>query len=256
MNFESNALLVAFGLFAAILLAQDVGRRLGRRSLAQSEQGDGSGTGVIDGAVFALLGLLIAFTFSGAAGRFDDRRKLIVEEVNAVGTAYLRLDLLPAASQPPMRDRFRRYLDARLAAYAALPDMAAAQRQLAVAGQVQSEIWASAIESTAGLQPATMLLLPALNDMFDIATTRTVTATFHPPVVIFILLVVIALLGALLAGFAAAPARRRNWVHSMVFAATLAGAIYVILDIEYPRLGFIRVDRFDAPLIELRQSMG
>ena len=68
----------------------------------------------MEGAVFALLGLLVAFAFSGAATRFDTRRQLIVEETNAVGTAYVRLDLLPAEVQPTLRARVRQYLATRL----------------------------------------------------------------------------------------------------------------------------------------------
>ena len=71
----------------------------------------------MDGAVFAVLGLLIAFTFSGATARFDTRRQLIVEETNDIGTAYLRLAPLPADAQPPLRQAFRDYLAARIETY-------------------------------------------------------------------------------------------------------------------------------------------
>ena len=91
-----------------------------------------------NGAVFALLGLLIAFTFSGAATRFDERRNLIVQETNDIGTAYLRLDLLPPIAQPRSRDLFRKYLDARLE-YRKLPDMAAAKESLARSTKLQAE---------------------------------------------------------------------------------------------------------------------
>ena len=92
--------------------------------MAGDPVGARAGAGVVDGAVFGLLGLLVAFTFSGAATRFDARRQLVVEEANAIGAAYLRLDVLPAAAQPALRARFREYLDSRLAAYRAVPDMA------------------------------------------------------------------------------------------------------------------------------------
>jgi acyl-CoA synthetase (AMP-forming)/AMP-acid ligase II len=119
MTFEENALLLASGLVAGMLAMQEIGRRLGVRARTMAGDAAVAGTGVVEGAVFALLGLLIAFTFSGAASRFDERRKLIVEEANAIGTAYLRIDLLPVAAQADMRDSFRRYLDTRLAAYRA-----------------------------------------------------------------------------------------------------------------------------------------
>ena len=86
---------VAAGLFIGMLCLLEVGRRVGQRRREADTEGARAGVGVIDGAVFALLGLLLAFTFSGAAARFDTRRHLIVEEANAIGTAYLRLDLLP-----------------------------------------------------------------------------------------------------------------------------------------------------------------
>lgn len=255
MDFTSNTLLLVGGLFVGMLAAQEIGRRLGIRRMRQAGKGFDAGTGVVDGAVFALLGLLVAFTFSGAASRFDDRRKLVVDEANAIGTAYLRLDLLPSAAQADLRESFRRYLDARLAGYRALPDVAAAKAEHARAAGMQQEIWTKSLAAAAGSQPATMLLVPALNEMFDITTTRTMAALTHPPAIIFVLLCGLGLLSAFLAGYATAATRARNWVHMAVFALTLAGAMYVILDLEHPRLGLIRIEAADQVLIDLRQSM-
>jgi hypothetical protein len=255
MHFTLAAMLLAGGLFVAMLFCLEIGRRVGVRRAAQEGEAAGAGAGVVDGAVFALLGLLIAFTFSGAVSRFDERRKLIVEEANAIGTAYLRIDLLPAATQGDMRESFRRYLDARLAVYRAIPDMDAVKAELARATGLQQEIWTKAVAASAGSQPAAVLLLPALNQMIDITTTRTMAGQIHPPVILFVLLFALALLGALLAGHAMAGAKKRDWVHMVTFALALAGAVYVILDTEYPRLGLIRVDAFDQVLVELRQSM-
>ncbi len=122
MHQALNTSLIAVALFIAMLLLLEVGRRVGNKRLASDPEGARAGTGAVEGAVFALLGLLIAFTFSGAASRFDARRDLVVQESNAIGTAYLRLDLLPANAQPAMRERFRQYLDARLDIYHKLPD--------------------------------------------------------------------------------------------------------------------------------------
>src|SRR5262245_3324527 len=141
MTFTIQALLLAAGLFAAMLVAQEIGRRIGVRRAAHDPQAGRAGAGVVEGAIFALLGLLIAFTFSGAASRFDERRKLIVEEANAIGTAYLRIDLLPEAFQAGLRERFRDYLDSRLAAYRALPDVEAAQTELRKSGEIQQALW-------------------------------------------------------------------------------------------------------------------
>ncbi|HEY5866855.1 MAG TPA: DUF4239 domain-containing protein, partial [Candidatus Tectomicrobia bacterium] len=104
----------ALSLSLGMLLCLAIGRWIGVRRMRQVTADARQGIGAIEGAVFGLMGLLIAFTFSGATSRFDTRRQLIVEEANAIGTAYLRLDLLPAAAQPALRELFRRYVDARL----------------------------------------------------------------------------------------------------------------------------------------------
>jgi len=258
MTLTSVFLLITPALFLGLLLFLEIGRRIGVHRRATDPEGAQAGTGAVDGAVFALLGLLIAFTFSGAATRFDERRNLIVQETNDIGTAYLRLDLLPPDAQPALRDLFRRYVDSRLEVYRTLPDLDAARAELVRSTALQGEIWRQAVAACRmeGAPPAAnMLLLPALNEMIDITTTRTMAARMHPPIVIFVLLFVLALAGALLAGYGMAAARTRNWIHMIGFAAVMAAAVNVIIDIEFPRLGLIRVDAFDQALVELRESM-
>lgn len=257
MNFAQFAALLAGGLFLGMLLCLDAGFRIGTRRLARSPGDLPVGVGTVEGAVFALLGLLIAFTFSGAASRFDARRQLIIQESNAIGTAYLRLDLLPSDKQPALRELFRRYVDSRLAAYRQLPDMEAAKRELMKGSQLQLEIWRQSVAAcrASDSPSATMLLMPALNEMIDITGTRTLTAQIHPPAVIFVLLAVFALGGAMLAGYGMAGSKRRSWIHWLAFALILSVTFYVILDIEYPRIGLIRLDAFDQALIDLRHGL-
>jgi hypothetical protein len=250
-------LAIAGGLFLGMLLLHEVGRRLGRARIAADPEGASAGGGVVDGAVFALLGLLIAFTFSGAAARFDTRRDLVVAEANDIGTAWLRLDVLPADAQPALRDLFRSYLDARLEVYRSVPDLAAVEKALARSVALQGEIWSRAVAAckSPGGDRAIVVLLPALNEMIDITTTRTMAARMHPPKVIFALLIALGLACSLLAGYAMAGGRQRHWTHAVVFAATITITVYVILDLEYPRLGLIRVDAADQVLVELRESI-
>ena len=96
MTHGFTVFLYTFGLFLGMLLFLEIGRRIAARQRKEDSGTAGEGVGAVDGAVFALLGLLIAFTFSGASSRFDTRRQLIVEETNDIGTAYLRVDLLAA----------------------------------------------------------------------------------------------------------------------------------------------------------------
>jgi hypothetical protein len=175
MDYALVASLFTLGLFLGMLLLLEIGRRIGVHRMRRDPEGARVGVGAVEGAVFGLLGLLIAFTFSGASSRFDTRRQLIVEETNAIGTAYLRLDLLPAGAQPALRESFRRYVDTRLEIYRKLPDVAAAKEELAKANTLQEEIWRQAVAAcrAQGAQPAaTMLPLPALNAMIDVPSFR------------------------------------------------------------------------------------
>jgi len=258
MNYALYAALLSLGLFVGMLILLEIGRRIESRRMRKDAEGAHAGVGAIEGAVFGLLGLLIAFTFSGAASRFDTRRQLIVEETNAIGTAYLRLDLLAPDAQPALRETFRRYVDARLEVYRKLPDIAAAKEQLAKATKLQGEIWRQAVAASrapGALPAAPQILLPALNAMIDITTTRTMAAQMHPPPVIFALLFGLALVASLLAGYGMAGSKARSWLHMLGFAVVIAVSVYVILDIEFPRLGFIQVQAFDQALVELRESM-
>jgi hypothetical protein len=257
MDFVFDIATLAGGLFVGMLVLLETGRRLGLRRLVQDSDAARAGFGVVEGAIFALMGLLIAFTFSGAASRFDTRRQLVVEETNAIGTAYLRLDLLPASAQAALRESFRQYVEARLDSYRKLPDIVAARKALAQATQLQGRIWNQALAACQEApQSATMLLLSALNAMIDITTTRSVATQIHPPLVIFAMLCVLALASSLLAGYSMAGGRPSScWMHMLAFAVIMAVTVYVILDLEYPRLGLIRVDAVDQVLGDLRDSM-
>jgi hypothetical protein len=244
-------------LLAGMLLFLELGRRLGRRALRAHPDADPGASGPMDGAVFALFGLLIAFTFSGAAARFDARRQLVVREANAIGTAWLRVDLLPPAAQPEVRDLFRRYTAARLAGFRKLPDAAAAAVEFDRAAALQGSLWSRMVEGAGATgSPAPLsLVVPAMNELIDLTTTRRAAGWEHPPLPIFLLLYGLGFAASLLAGFSSARAPRGGWLHGLVFAAVIAASVYVILDMEYPRLGLIRVDDYDLLLEEVLRGM-
>jgi hypothetical protein len=258
MLFTLMPLLTASGLVFFMLLGMVTGHRLGLRHLARGVKAEGTSLGVIESALFALFGLLIAFSFSGASNRYDARRMLIADEVNAIGTAYLRIDLLPAESQPAVRTLFRRYVEARLAVYHTLTDIDTAKNELAKAAGLQQEIWAAAATAArAKDSPAStaLLVLPALNNMIDITTTRAMASLAHPPLIIFLLLLGAGILCSLLAGYEMAGATNRKQLHMLIFILVSGLTIYSILELEYPRLGLIRLDRFDEALLTLLESM-
>lgn len=257
MNILLMGSLFSASLLIGILLAMLVGRRIGLRRMAEEGETASKGFTSVEGAVFGLLGLILAFLFSGALSRFDARRHLVVEEANAIGTAWLRVDLLPADAQPVMRDLFRRYTDSRIKTYELLPDMDAVEKELQRCVELQDKIWKLAVSSSqaTGTGQAPMLVLPALNAMIDITTTRTEAAREHPPMVIIAMLGVLTLSSGLFAGYDMACRKKWNTFHSFLFAAVMSVTIYVVIDLEYPRLGLITMTDSDEVLKTLRQSM-
>jgi hypothetical protein len=247
------ALLLLLGMVGCL----ELGRRAARRYKARNPEAGEAPTGTMDGAVFALFGLLIAFTFSGAAGRFDDRRALVVQEANAIGTAWLRVDLLPPAAQAEVRPLYRDYVEARLAAYRALPDLAAVQAALDRANALQLRIWRGSMTAARadGNPGVISMVAGSLNEMIDITTTRQAATMMHPPLAVFLLLYGMGLAASLVAGFSLGRSEVRSWLHVLVYAGAIAASVYVILDMEYPRLGLIRVDDFDRLLAEVLAGM-
>jgi hypothetical protein len=258
MNFLifSVSVVVLIGL---LIVAMEAGRRIGAYRKSRDPNTTDAGLSTIDGAVYGLLALLISFTFAGAASRYDARRQLVVQETNAIGTAYLRVKLLPESIQPTVRQDFRDYVDARLAFYDKIgvsdrPGIEAADARV---HQLQDKIWNESAEvcKAQGSPAATSLVLSSLNDMIDITTTRAAAMEMHPPGAIFISLGILVLSGAVLAGYGTASSKRRSLLHVLMFAGIMGMAVYTILDLEYPRVGLIRVDSIDHLLRDQRNTM-
>jgi len=245
-------------LFLIMLLVLETGRRIGKRYYSMEESDHHRGNRIlVESAIYGLLGLLIAFTVSGAANRFDARRTLTVQEAKAIGTAYLRLDLLPAAAQPELRRKFRRYAEARLAVFRLLPDFEASNAEAVRANELQRSIWNEVIAALPGVpQSATLMLLPALNEMFDITSSRAIAGQAHTPLVILCALAVLALFCCLLAGYGLAGENPLGSALRMIgFALIVTLTIFVILDLDYPRVGLIRLDYADQALIDVLAGM-
>ena len=235
-----------FSPFLSIPLFFEAGRRFKARTGLEP-------SATIENADFALFGLLLAFTFSGAIGRFDEHRSLATDELNAIDTAYHRLDLLPPETQPPIRQLFRDYVTSRLNQYETSDHSVSAESR-----RLQEEIWKESVAAASMSQPnpnsATLVLLPALNNMLDITNTRRNAFNMHPPDAVFLLLLFLSCLCAFIAGLVIKPGQN-NWLHMVTFAAIVSLTIGAIFDIEYPHHGLIRLTSYDSYFIALRDSM-
>ncbi len=249
---------LAVALFVGIVICLEAGRDWGTYQIAVHGAEARTGVGMVDGAVYAMLALLLGFSFNGAAARFDARRALIAQEVNAIGTAWQRIDVLPADAQTTaIRSGVQRYVDAILESYAQKSGATDPFSETAEMTNAQGDLWSHAVAACiapAG-ERARMLLLPALNEMFGLVEQERLARRIHPPAIVYVMLALTALASSLFAGYGMAGTPTRNWLFTVGVAATISSILYVIVELEYPRRGLVRVDEMDQALVELRATM-
>ena len=202
-------------------------------------------------ATLTLLGLLIGFSFSMSANRYDLRKNLEEAEANAIGTEYLRADLLPDADAEKARDALKRYLDLRIRYYTA--DPAGVRTIDAETARLQAELWAAVREPAKRQRdPVAALVAAGMNDVINAQGYTQAAWWNHVPLSAVVLMGGIAFMCNVLVGYGARPAPPRS--HLLFILPTfVALAFALIIDIDTPRLGLIKI----APqnLLSLQESL-
>jgi len=256
-RFIALATSLAAGLFLGMLALLELGRRLGLRERAKHGANARSGVGIVDGVVYSLLGLLVGFTFSGAADRFDSRREKIGDEVHRIRVGWEGIDILPPESQMPVRAGFRRYIDALYASDTIERDPSDKFIEAAEIASARHSLWLQAVAACTvpSGERARLILLPALGEMFVASERERLARRIHPPIIVYLMLGLTALAAALLGGYAFASTPTRNWTYMLGVAAAVSVSTYVILDLEYPRIGLFRVDPLHQVLADLHANL-
>ncbi|MET4038266.1 hypothetical protein ABIB94_009371 [Bradyrhizobium sp. JR7.2] len=251
--------------FVTSLLALHYGRALGLRYRKHEVGSDSmAGLGTVEGAIFGIMGLLLAFTISGALQRFDDRRQLVLQEAAAAATAFDRLGLFEGETGRDLRNKLKEYVRARVELYRMQHDFLLWHRMEDFSREQQTQLvnhkghlWDAALAACpkSAYQPACGVTLPALNTLFEVSRNRAGAAEKHPPQIVHVMLFGLGLGCSLLAGFGMSASRARSWLHMLLFAGTLTVALYIVIDMEYPRLGLIRIETFDHFLADALDQM-
>jgi hypothetical protein len=239
-------------LIAALLLgACELGFRIGGRKHGAEKSDEGH----VLSAMLALLGLLVGFTFSIAVGRHELRRSLVVDEANAIGTEYLRTQMLPEPFRSRLADALRKYTDARLALAAAGENPVAIARANDLADSLQRQMWAITVEVDPLVQPPALssLIAGGMNAVIDVAASRHAALEARLPSIAFGALVLFATVAAAMLGFVSGTGQRPARFGAVVLLMLLALALGLILDMDRPRRGTITVSQ--QPLVDLRASM-
>ncbi|MBO9709079.1 MAG: hypothetical protein J7521_12795 [Caulobacter sp.] len=248
---------IALLLFAAMCLAAVVGAlilRLTRAGkAADGDKDDDNGQGYIVSAVLGLLALLMGFTFSLAIDRFDARRLLVIEEANAIGTAYLRAQLLTEPHRARMTDLLVRYTDTRIALAKARPASAEQNRLLRTNDALLTDIWAAtsaSFDSIKGLDFSSTYI-DSINTLIDLDASRKAARGARVPTEVFAVLFIYLVTTAGVLGYVLTGVRGR--LASLHLFALLTLSLVLIIDINRPVLG--GVTESQRPMEDLRKSL-
>jgi hypothetical protein len=224
-----------FGLWLAAWVGAAVFRRM--RLEIDSEREDYA---VVQGAVLTLLALIVGFTFSMAVTRYDQRKNLEEEEANAIGTEYLRVNMLPAADAANARAKLVEYLEQRILYYTTRDDVALAEVDARTA-KLQHELW-SAVESAARAQPNAVVafVMTGMNDVLNSQGYTTAAWLNTIPEGAWVLLAAIAVCSMMVVGAGAHASKVRLGLF-LILPLVLSVSFFMIADIESPRHGIIHV---------------
>ena len=242
-----------------VVASIELGYRMGHRSHRRSAEEKESPVSAIAASVLGLLAFMLAFTFGLVSNRYDAKKTLVREEANAIGTAWLRADLLPAGDRAEAKELLREYLETRLA-FVQSKKFQAEKLALALAEttRIQNRLWGMAI---ADAPPGTMnpnmaaLYLDALNRVFDLGTLRkAVGAQARVPASIWFVLSALMVLGMMAMGYQTGVSGSRRSNARVILALSFSLVIALIVELDRPDSGFIRVSQ--QPQIDLLNDLG
>jgi len=244
--------LVAITLFILIVSFYLLGNLLRSRAVKKNPELVKVEFGAINGMLLALLGLLLAFTFSMSNSRFDARRQLIIEESNNIGTVILRTDIYPDSLRQLLRNNLKEYVEQRIEFYESGMNVEKLVSHYMKADSLGKVVW-SIVASYAkvdNITTRTSEMIPALNAMIDITTTRRAAgeATIPDPIMYF--LFILCLGSGFLLGYE--KPNTIDWIVVLGFGLMLSLTVYAIIDLDRPRSGLIEMDTPHQKMVELR----
>lgn len=228
----------------------------GRGLRAREDESTHSQWNTIQGALLGLLGLLLGFSASMGESRLSTRRELILAEANAIGTAFLRADLIEdRADADRYRAFLRDYVEERLAFYDAGADARAEERASRRATEIQAEVWSIAVSNATSSRAPDIasLVVESVNAMIDAEGARHASLGAHLPASLLWLVVFVALVAIAASSYAWGHTGKRSVVAVVVLPVLIGLAFGVVLDLDSPRVGFVRSG--DAPMRRLAASL-
>ncbi len=244
-------------LLAMMMLSVEVGRWIGKRRRDTFAEADRSQINAIQAAILGLFALLLGFTFTMSVQRYDGRTVAVATEANAIGTAYLRSELLNPSDREQARSILRRYTDLRLqAAGVSLPLQSDLNELTAQAAGLQGQLWSLGVSAAeADPNPVTTgLYLQAVNTLIDAQGSRSAALQNHVPEPVLLLLMTVFVTGGGVVGYATGlSGGRRPLFATLAMTLLIVLVVFVVVDLDRPRRGLIQINQ--TSLIELQSSI-
>lgn len=254
MHFFTYALTYVGCLFVGMLICLKAGHMLGRKRRPREKEDGGN---ALDGVVFALLGLLLAFSFSESLTNYNAHRDHLTKEANDIAGLHSHLNLLPNEHGAAIRSLLVPYAEARLDATRATVNSPAELEALNRGERLQNEIWARIVAfahaSSNGV--AANQIIDAFDAMAGAPAELSADKRSHMPKIIYILIFVLTLMSALVAGYGMAEHAMLPTIRIVIFSVAVVATIYVIVDLEYPRSGFLNSAPDNQTLSEVIADM-
>lgn len=247
---------IALALLVSMGLTKEIGYRAGLRKGRVGEKQAKDHIQAIQNSILGILALLLGFTFSLSLQRFDSRSEAVVEEANAIGNAWLRADFLPDPMRAAARSQLRDYAEVRVKAGAlSLVDDEARKALLTRATDLQKSLVESG-HKAAAVYPGAFGIEPFVDAMEELGRTyrsRQAGLSRHVPELVLLLLYTTFLLSSAIVGYAAGVVGHRPSVVSYLMVALVVVLVFIILDLDRPRRGFIEVNQ--KSLVEVQATM-
>jgi hypothetical protein len=210
--------------------------------------------GAVEGSMLGAMALLLGFTFSIATSKFETRRQITVDEANEIGTAILRCDMYPDSVRNPLRADFKEYIETRIAYYAVGDDEEKIKQELVKAGEISNRIWKRVALQAQNRDniAVTAQMIPAINDMIDIVTTRDASRISRVPRLVLLVLLGLVLISSFVLG-SDYNGKKRNKILIFSYAIAMTLTLDLITELDRPREGLINLNAVEQKMIDLRE---
>lgn len=242
-----------FGAIAGVVLISiEAGYRLGQYRRRCSEDEREGPVGAIVGSTLGLLAFILAFTFSLAAGRFDSRRQMVVEEANAIGTTFLRAGILPDDRGENIRERLEDYVNARLE----VVETGDVEKVLSRSEQLHRELWNDAEMLGKNFPDSIVvgLFIQSLNEMIDVHAKRVLVGLQNRlPIFLWATLFVVTILTMAGVGYHEGLSKSNRSVAILVLVLSFSAVMTMVVDLDRPQEGYMTVKQ--QAMVDVRKMM-